>query len=110
MGQFSVSTPALGYSAAAMASAVAQFDGHVSQISSVVTSIVGGSWTGDASDKFAESWTEWQTNAGQVRDALTDIVGRLQGAEGAYVANEMQVTAASRSSTVGVRRQGGGSS
>lgn len=108
MGQFSVSTPALGYSAAAMSAAVAQFDGHVSQISGVVSSVVGASWSGDAADAFGESWAEWQKNAGLVRDALTDIVARLQGAETGYVATEMQVTAASRSSTVGTRRQGGG--
>ena len=108
MGQFSVSTPALGYSASAMVGAVAQFDGHVSQIAGVVTSIVGASWSGDAAEKFAESWAEWQTNAGLVRDALTDIAARVQGAETGYTMTEMQVTAASRSSTVGTRRQGGG--
>lgn len=107
MGQFSVSTPALGYSAAAMSAAVAQFDGHVSQISGVVSSVVGASWTGEAADAFAESWAEWQSNAGITRDALIDIVARLQGAEGAYVTTETQVAAASRSSNVTTRREGG---
>jgi WXG100 family type VII secretion target len=108
MGQFSVSTPALGYSAAAMSNAVAEFDGQVSQINGIVSSIVGASWTGEAATAFAESWAEWQASAGLTRDALSDIVARLGGAETTYVATEMQVTAASRSSTVGVRRQGGG--
>lgn len=90
-----------------MSAAVAQFDGQVSQISGVVSSIVGASWTGEAADEFAQSWADWQTSASAVRTALTDIVARLQGAESTYVSTEMQVAAASRGSTVSARRSGG---
>lgn len=107
MAHFSVSTPALGYSAAAMAAALADFDARVTQVSASVNSVVGASWTGGASDEFAASWAEWLAGAATTRAALADIVARLQGAEAGYSTTEATVTAASRSSQVSARRTGG---
>lgn len=106
MAHFSVSTPALGYSAAAMAAALADFDARVAQVSASVNSVVGASWTGGAADEFASSWTEWLAGAATTRAALASIVARLQAAEAGYVTTEAALTAASRTSRVSARQAG----
>lgn len=100
MSQFSVSTPALGYSAAAMSGALADFDARVAQASASVGAIVGASWTGAAADAFAEAWQEWLSDAAVTRAALADIAARLVQAEGAYEATESRISASARSSAV----------
>jgi WXG100 family type VII secretion target len=107
VAHFSVSTPALGYSAASMAAALADFDARVAQVSASVNSVVGASWTGDASDEFAAAWADWLAGAATTRAALADIVARLQGAEAGYASTEAGLTAASRSSRVDARRTEG---
>lgn len=107
MSHFSVSTPALGYTAASMSAALADFDARVAQVSASVNSVVGASWTGDSSDKFAEGWDLWLQSASATRAALVDIVARLQSAEGVYVATETQNVASTRSSRVDSQRKVG---
>jgi WXG100 family type VII secretion target len=101
MSQFRVSTPALGYSAAAMSAALADFDAHVAQVSASVNAVVGASWSGSAADAFAESWSGWLSDAALTRAALADIVLRLQSAGSAYELTEGQIASASRGSAVG---------
>ena len=104
MSHFSVSTPALGYSAASMSAALADFDARVAQVSASLNSVVGASWTGDSADKYAEGWALWLQSADATRAALVDIVARLQSAEGAYSATEAQNVAATRTSRVDSQR------
>lgn len=113
MVQFHVSTPALGFSAASMTGAVAQFDAHLAQVSAAVNAVVGASWTGSAADAFLEDWTSFLASAGITREALVSIAMRLHSAQNSYEGNEAQVTSSARSSTVNVRmpgKPGGGAS
>lgn len=112
MAQFHVSTPALGYSAGAMTTAVAQFDAQLAQVTAAVNAVVGSTWTGSAADAFLLEWTSFLTSAGVTREALVSIATRLQTSQGAYEGNEAQLTASTRSSSVSARAPmvGGGSS
>jgi uncharacterized protein YukE len=104
--QFYVSTPALGFSAASMTSAVAQFDAQLAQISATVNAVVGATWTGSAADAFLEEWTSFLASAALTRESIVSIATRLHAAQAGYDGNEGQLTAASRSSTVSIRMPG----
>ncbi|MFJ4223978.1 WXG100 family type VII secretion target [Microbacterium sp. NPDC089695] len=104
--QFHVSTPALGFSAASMTGAVAQFDAQLAQVTAAVNAVVGSTWTGSAADAFLEEWTSFLSSAGVTREALMSIAARLQSGQSTYEGNEAQLTAASRSSTVNIRMPG----
>lgn len=106
MVQFHVSTPALGFSAASMTGAVAQFDAQLAQVTAAVNAVVGSTWTGSAADAFLEEWTSFLASAGVTREALMSIAARLQGGQSSYEGNEAQLTAASRSSNVNIRMPG----
>lgn len=98
--QFQVSTPAMGYSAGAMAGAATDFDTHLATATAVVNRIVGVTWTGAAADAFLEEWNAFLTSTGATRDALVSISTRLYAAQGGYEANEASVVAAARSSNI----------
>jgi WXG100 family type VII secretion target len=104
--QFHVSTPALGFSAASMTGAVAQFDAQLAQVTAAVNAVVGSTWTGSAADAFLEEWTSFLSSAGVTREALMSIAARLQSGQSNYEGNEAQLTAASRSSNVNIRMPG----
>ncbi|MFB4351366.1 WXG100 family type VII secretion target [Microbacterium sp. CR_7] len=108
MVQFHVSTPALGFSAASMTGAVAQFDAQLAQVTAAVNAVVGSTWTGSAADAFLEEWTSFLTSAGVTREALMSIAARLQSGQSTYEGNEAQLTVASRSSNVNIRVPGVG--
>ncbi|MFT4220236.1 MAG: WXG100 family type VII secretion target [Microbacterium sp.] len=108
MVQFAVTTPALGFSAASMTGAVAQFDAQLNQVSAAVNAVVGSTWTGSAADAFAEEWDAFLASAAVTRESLASIAMRLQLAQGGYDSNEAQVTAGARSSRVNVQVPGSG--
>ncbi|GAB3127789.1 WXG100 family type VII secretion target [Glaciibacter psychrotolerans] len=100
MSQFRVSTPSLGYSAASITAALAEFDAHVSQVTAAVNGVVGNSWEGEASEAFSGGWTSWLQSAGMTRAALADIATRLHTAESSYEIVESQLNAQSRTSSI----------
>ncbi|KNY05424.1 WXG100 family type VII secretion target [Microbacterium sp. GCS4] len=106
MVQFHVSTPALGFSAASMTGAVAQFDAQLAQVTAAVNAVVGSTWTGSAADAFLEEWTSFLASAGVTREALMSIAARLQSGQSTYEGNEAQLTVAARSSNVNIRMPG----
>lgn len=106
MVQFHVSTPSLGFSAASMTGAVAQFDAQLAQVAAAVNAVVGSTWTGSAADAFLEEWTAFLASAGVTREALMSIAARLQSGQSTYEGNEAQLTAVSRSSNVNIRMPG----
>lgn len=108
MVQFQVSTNSLGYTGAAMSSALAQFDAHVAQVTATVSGVVGVSWTGRASDEFQAAWDQWLAQAQITRAALTGIVGALGVAEGTYEATESGLVKANKDVTVSVTTTGSG--
>lgn len=106
MAHYVVSTPALGFSAAAMTEAAATLDMQISQAQAVINSVVGGSWVGDAADEFLKEWTAFVSNASATRTALISIATRLHGAQGAYETTESQNVTSMRSSRVGITQPG----
>lgn len=106
MVQFHVSTPSLGFSAASMTGAVAQFDAQLAQVSAAVNAVVGSTWTGTAADAFLAEWTSFLSSAAVTREALVSIASRLHVAQGTYDGMEAQLTATARSSTVNVKVPG----
>ena len=100
MSQFRVSTPSLGYSAASIAAALAEFDARVSQVTAAVNGVVGSSWDGEAAEAFSGGWTSWLQSANLTRAALVDIAARLHTAEASYEIVESQLNAQSRTSVI----------
>ena len=88
MVRFSVSTPTLGYSASSLNTAVGLFDAQIAQATAAVNAVVGASWTGSASDEFAQAWTAWLATAELTRAALLDVATLLQGAQVTYEVTE----------------------
>lgn len=84
-----------------MSTALAEFDARIAQVSSVLSSVVGNSWSGEAATEFHAGWTEWLRSAAVTRAALADIANRLQMAQNGYEIVEGQVRNSARSSTVG---------
>lgn len=98
--QFQVSTDNLGYTAASMSAALAQFDAQVAAVSATVNGVVGASWSGDASTEFAAAWQQWQASAEITRAALTAIVAQLHAGESTYETTEASIVGQNRSSSV----------
>jgi len=110
MVQVSVTTPALGFSAASMTGALANFDAQLAQAAAAVNAVVGSTWTGSAADAFITEWNAFLQSANLTRDALASIAMRLHGAQAAYESNEAVLVAAARSSRVNAQtRTGAGS-
>ena len=102
MVQYSVDTSAVGYTAASMSAALAQFDAQVAAVNAAITGIVGSSWTGDAADAFGTAWASWQQSAAFTRLGLAGIVADLHVAQGAYDTVEQQNQAAAQNLGGGV--------
>lgn len=96
MVQFSVDTSAVGYTAASMSSALAQFDAQVASVTSAVNAVVGSSWSGEAANAFAEAWSTWLQASELTRMGLAGIVADLQVAQSGYETTEARVEAASQ--------------
>lgn len=100
MVQFSVRTDSLGYTAASLSSALAQFDAQISAVSATVNGVVGGSWSGEAAEQFAQAWHEWLASAEITRASLTAIAAKLHAAEGGYETTESTLVHRAQSSSV----------
>jgi len=96
MVQFSVDTSAVGYTAASMSAALAQFDAQVAAVTGAVNGVVGSSWSGEAADAFAEAWATWLQCAEMTRLGLSGIVADLQAAQGGYETTEAGVQSSTR--------------
>jgi len=91
MVQFSVDTSAVGYTAASMSSALAQFDAQVAAVASAVNGVVGASWSGQAADTFAQAWASWVQSAELTRLGLAAIVADLHYAQTTYESTERSI-------------------
>ena len=100
MVQFQVKTDSLGYTAASITAALAQFDAQVASVTATVNGVVGASWNGDASDEFAAAWQQWLASAQITRAALTAIAVSLNAGEGTYETTEAAIVRQNRSSSV----------
>lgn len=58
---------------------------------SKVDTLVAAEWTGAASDSFNGLYTQWQTSASSLLDALEQIGLALQGSAETYEATEEQI-------------------
>lgn len=106
MVHFVVSTPSLGFSAAAMFEAAATLDMQITQAQGVVDAVVGGTWKGDAADKFLESWQGFVTSASLTRTALMGIATKLQAAQSTYEVTEGQIVSSTQSTRVSITQPG----
>lgn len=106
MVNFVVSTPSLGFSAATMTDAAAMLDMQIQQAQGVISAVVGGTWTGEAADKFLEEWQGFVASAALTRTALISIATRLQAAQSTYEVTESQLVTAAGSARVTITQPG----
>lgn len=100
MVQFQVSTDSLGYTAASMSAALAQFDAQVAAVTATVNGVAGASWNGDASTEFLAAWQQWLASAQITRAALTAVMAKLHSGENTYETTEAGIVRQNRSSNV----------
>jgi WXG100 family type VII secretion target len=67
----------------------------LSQLASYVMPLQGD-WVGQAQARFEALWTEWQTSARNLHEALTGIAQLTQQAGSAYESNEQNIAATFR--------------
>jgi uncharacterized protein YukE len=91
MSTFRVRAASLGEVSAQLNGVLAVFDAHVAEVTSAASSVAGASWTGEDTDAFQESWTQWQQTSVAVRGALTALSVALAAADGAYTTTESSI-------------------
>ena len=81
----------------------AQLTSGASEVESILQQLAGyvsplqGDWVGQAQARFEGLWTEWQTSARNLHEALTGIAQLTQQAGTAYETNEQNIAATFRS-------------
>lgn len=68
-----------------------EIEGQLRALGNTVSPLVGGDWAGQASQRFASLWDEWQRSAQGLKHALDGISGLMQQAGSAYASAEQQI-------------------
>ncbi|NYE94487.1 WXG100 family type VII secretion target [Psychromicrobium silvestre] len=100
MSEFQVASEAIRGAGSGTGSLVAEFEARLTQCNQVASALVGGSWSGPASEAFGTGWAEWSQGAAEVHQALAGIARLLGEAAITYETTESTVTNASASSSV----------
>lgn len=73
-----------------------EIEGQLRALSTTIAPLVGGDWGGQASQRFAALWEEWQTAARSLKHALDGISTLMAQAGTAYASAEQQIAASFR--------------
>lgn len=90
MGGIQVTPEQLASASQQLTSGAANIDNILNQLRSQVSPLQD-SWKGMAQGKFEQLWTEWQTSAKQLHEALTGIAQLTSQASQTYADAEQQI-------------------
>jgi WXG100 family type VII secretion target len=79
---------------ASLQSGAGEIDSRLSSMRAQVQSLIESGWQGAASAQFGSLFTEWNTGAGQLNQALEGISQLLSQAANAYAQTEQSITQA----------------
>lgn len=88
MGTIKVTSEQLTSVASQLQSGSSEVENQLASMRSQVNGLVDADWGGAASDSFRNLWEQWQTGAGQLREALEGIHGMLSSAARTYQETE----------------------
>jgi WXG100 family type VII secretion target len=91
MGTIKVTAEELEQLSTRLGAGASSIQEQLDSLRNSVAPLVGGDWAGTASDRFNALWTEWQSGARQIHEALTGLSSLLQGAGQAYAQTEAQI-------------------
>lgn len=91
MSQIKVTSEDLISTSHSLSSGANQVADELAMLRSKVESLIGGQWSGAASQSFHELWQKWHTGAAQVQTALDGISQMLNGAARVYQDTEDQL-------------------
>jgi 6 kDa early secretory antigenic target len=96
MSAFQVTPEALAGVSSQLSSGASNIDQMLNTLRAQVSPI-RDSWKGSANQSFEALWTEWQTSARQLHEALTGLAHLTGQASQAYAQTEQQIAGAFRS-------------
>lgn len=73
-----------------------EIEGQLRALGSTVAPLVGGDWAGQAQQRFAALWDEWQRSAQGLKHALDGISQLMSQAGTAYADAESQIASSFR--------------
>jgi ESAT-6 family protein len=80
--------------AAELGSVAERLHAGMASLDHIVSAIVGGSWSGEASSAFDGVWRPWHEGASQIADGLTTMSGLLVEAAARFVHSDLTGAAA----------------
>ncbi|HET6964778.1 MAG TPA: WXG100 family type VII secretion target [Acidimicrobiales bacterium] len=95
MAAISVTPEQLQQISAQLTSGAGEVESILSQLAGYVSPLQGD-WVGQAQARFESLWSEWQTSARNLHEALTGIAQLTQQAGSAYESNEQNIAASFR--------------
>ncbi len=93
MPTIKVTSEQLESTASALASGEQEISGKLSQLQSMVQTLVDADWQGSASNSFQELWQQWHSGATQIQQALSGISHMLAKAGQVYQRTEDELAA-----------------
>ena len=78
--------------AAQVARGSGEIESQLRALGNTVTPLMGGDWSGQASQRFTTLWDEWQRSAAGLKHALDGISQLMSQAGRSYAQAEQQIT------------------
>ena len=73
-----------------------EIEGQLRVLGSTISPLMGGDWSGQASQRFTSLWDEWQRSAQGLKHALDGISQLMTQAGQAYAQAEQQIAVSFR--------------
>ncbi len=96
MAEIKVTSAELHSVSAQLAAGSSDIEGRLARLHAQVQALVDNGWQGSASAAFNDLYTQWNTSAAQLKQALDGISRQLSNAATTYEQTEAQLTASMR--------------